>query len=234
MALPIQSAPTYSTNLPSNGRTVKYRPFLVKEQKLLIIAQESEDTKQILSAIKDLIFSVTFGEVVPDDIPTVDLEWLFIKVRSVSVGETTSVRISCTHEDCKGTGDAVVDLSAIRMDGDMPSEDPIMINDNVGIKLKLPSMSVMAKAENLEQSEQVISILKNSMVQVFDEASVYHCNELSDAELTEFVESLTFAQLALLGAFFDSAPKLTIDCQFVCNTCSKTSIKTLEGMQNFF
>ncbi|SVD92855.1 uncharacterized protein METZ01_LOCUS445709, partial [marine metagenome] len=95
MSLPIQSAPTYTTNLPSDGREVKFRPFLVKEQKILVLAREGEDTRKTLDAVKELIHNVTFEKVVADELPMVDLEWLFIKIRAVSVGEHVTLTLPC-------------------------------------------------------------------------------------------------------------------------------------------
>lgn len=234
MALPIQSAPTYTTTLPSSGEEVKYRPFLVKEQKILVIAKESEDTTQVLNSIKDLLRSVTFDKIDPDNIPTVDLEWLFVKVRSVSVGETSKVVLACQHNDCNGSGDVVINLDKVRVENSNPDETNVMINTDVGVKLRYPTLKDLNDIQTIPEAEQATEIVKRSMVYIFDAENVYQCNELSRSELDEFVDSLTFGQLAQLGEFFDKLPKLVYEVQYPCNMCDRQSTRTLEGIQSFF
>jgi hypothetical protein len=140
MALPIQSAPTYKTVLPSNGQEVEYRPFLVKEQKVLVMAKESNDQEQVMQSIIKMLDACTFGKLKIPNIAMMDMEWLFIKVRSVSVGETSKLVLGCTDEGCRGNAKVDLNLEDIAPTSEMPEEDTVMLTDDLGVKLKVPSV----------------------------------------------------------------------------------------------
>jgi len=233
MSLPIQTAPTYRCVLPSDGREVKFRPFLVKEQKVLILARESEDSKEILEAVKTLISNVTEGDVDANTLPMVDMEYLFIKVRAVSVGETSTIRLNCDQGECKGTGEAVVNLEEIEVEGEFP-DDTVMINDTVGVVLKLIQVKDIDGMDTMSQGDQMVEIVKRSIVRIFDEENVYEASETSDKDLNDFVENLSFGQLEVLGNFFDGVPKLKKEVEFKCNLCEAVQTRMLEGLQSFF
>jgi len=231
MGLPIQSAPTYKCVLPSDGKEVKFRPFLVKEQKILTIARESEDQGQIFDAVKDLLEAVTIPSVVCNDLAVIDLEYLFLKVRAVSVGETSKVATSCDVIDCKGSVELTVNINDIKVVGEM-NDDTIMINDDVGVVLSAPAVK---HVQGLDGGEaDALTLIIKSIKQVFDGESVYEASEMSNKDMTEFVESLTFPQLELLTEYFDSLPKLTAEVQGNCNTCKSVNTRTLEGINSFF
>ena len=231
MGLPIQTTPTYRCVLPSSGREVKYRPFLVKEQKILSIAKESEDQKQIFNAIKDLIESVTFGEVLADDLAVMDLEYLFLKTRSASVGETTTVTTPCRDTNCGGSTALKINLDEIEPKGEA-ADNKVMINDNVGVTLRPP---IVKNIKSLGSDEaDVVEILTACIDSIFDEENVYMADETSDKDLSEFVESLTFGQLEELSIWFETLPKLTYTTSGTCEVCNKETTRTLEGLQSFF
>lgn len=234
MGLPIQTTPTHKCVLPSNGQEVKFRPFLVKEQKVLTLARESEDQKQILDAIKEMIKAVTFEKVEATKLAMADLEYLFLKVRCVSVGETTKVSTPCSDTECNGSVELNINLEEAEMVGESP-DTTIMISDDVGVVLKWPSVGVAEKVGTKDNDEsQAINVMKHSIVRIFDENEMYEINEVPPSEVDEFVDNLTFAQLGQLGEFFDNIPKLTIQTEGQCNVCNKTTSKTLEGINNFF
>ena len=231
MGLPIQSVPTYKCVLPSNGKEIKFRPFLVKEQKILAIARESEEQAQIFDAVKDLLEAVTIPSVVCNDLAVIDLEYLFLKVRAVSVGETSKVSTSCDVIDCNGSVELTVNINEIDVVGEM-KDDTVMINDDVGIVLSAPSVK---NVQGLDGGEaDALTLIIKSIKRVFDGESVYESADLSNKEVTEFVESLTFQQLELLTEFFDSLPKLSAEVQGNCNTCKSVNKRTLEGINSFF
>ena len=195
MGLPIQSAPTYKTVLPSSGEEIKFRPFLVKEQKILTIARESEDQTQIFDAVKDLLEAVTMPSVVCNDLAVIDLEYLFLKVRAVSVGETSKVTTACDVTDCKGSVELLVNINEIEVVGDT-KEDTIMINDDVGIVLSAPAVK---NVKGLDGGEaDALTLIIRSIRQVFDGESVIEADEMSTKDMTEFVESVTFPELDML------------------------------------
>lgn len=233
MALPKQSAPKYTCILPSDGTEVEYRPFLVKEQKNLLLAQEQDNEKAMFKAVQDLIESVTFGKVKTQAMPVIDMEYLFLKIRTKSVGETANIKVTCTDPNCDGTGEAVVNLDDVEVVGDEP-DTKIMISDELGIELRYPRIMDLEKAQGLDPAASTIEMLKNSMVTIFDEEEVYTVADASTNELNEFVESITMTQLEQLTEFFNSIPALEIDVESQCNKCQRDITTKLRGLNSFF
>lgn len=234
MALPKQTAPKYKVNLPSDGKEVEFRPFLVKEQKILMLAQEEDRDEAMFEAVQDLIEAVTFGKIKPRSLPTIDLEFLFLKVRVKSVGETTTLSMTCHDPKCEGTGDAVIDLDNVEVVGDKP-ETKIMINDEIGVELRYPRVGDV-EASNKEENKgvQSIDMLKRSMVNIFDAENVYPTADTPTAELDEFIDNLSVSQMESLAKFFASIPRLEKVVTTECKVCKKEIEKVLTGIQNFF
>ena len=232
MALPKQTAPKYTCILPSDGREIEYRPFLVKEQKVLLLAQEQEDDAAMFRAVQDLITNVC-EDVKSETLPVIDMEWLFLKIRSKSVGETANIKLSCTDPKCDGTGEAVVNLDDVEVVGDQP-ESKIMLNDEIGIELRYPRVSDVNQVQGKDQATQTLEMLKNSIVKIFDEENVYPTADASTNELNEFVEGLTMQQLEKITAYFDSIPSLQLDVESKCTTCDRELKTTAKGINSFF
>ena len=233
MGLPIQSAPTYKTVLPSDGREVKFRPFLVKEQKVLMLAKEGDNQEESLEAIKNMISEVTFGDVDANELAMVDLEWLFIQIRSKSVGETSTVRMKCQEDDCSGTGEVIINFEEVEVHGEIP-ENTIMINDDVGVVLRLLKVGDTKGVEEMPENEVIFYLLNKSIDRIFDAESVYERKDITVDDVDEFIENLTINQLGKLSDFFESAPKLRKEIDFKCDICSTQQSRVLEGLQNFF
>jgi hypothetical protein len=232
MALPKQTAPKYTCILPSDGREIEYRPFLVKEQKVLLLAQEQEDDAAMFRAVQDLITNVC-EDVKSETLPVIDMEWLFLKIRSKSVGETANIKLTCTDPKCDGTGEAVVNLDDVEVVGDQP-ESKIMLNDEIGIELRYPRVSDVNQVQGKDQATQTLEMLKNSIVTIFDEENVYPTADASTNELNEFVEGLTMQQLEKITTYFDSIPSLQLDVESKCTTCDRELKTTAKGINSFF
>ena len=232
MALPKQSAPKYTCILPSDGREIEYRPFLVKEQKVLLLAQEQEDDAAMFRAVQDLITNVC-EDVKSETLPVIDMEWLFLKIRSKSVGETANIKLSCTDPKCDGHGEAVVNLDDVEVVGDQP-ESKIMLNDEIGIEMRYPRVSDVNQVQGKDQATQTLEMLKNSIVTIFDEENVYPTADASTNELNEFVEGLTMQQLEKITSYFDSIPSLQLDVESKCTTCDRELKTTAKGINSFF
>ena len=232
MALPKQSAPKYTCILPSDGREIEYRPFLVKEQKVLLLAQEQEDDAAMFRAVQDLITNVC-EDVKSETLPVIDMEWLFLKIRSKSVGETANIKLSCTDPKCDGHGEAVVNLDDVEVVGDQP-ESKIMLNDEIGIEMRYPRVSDVNQVQGKDQATQTLEMLKNSIVTIFDEENVYPTADASTNELNEFVEGLTMQQLEKITSYFDSIPSLQLDVESKCTTCGRELKTTAKGINSFF
>lgn len=234
MALPIQSTPTYRTVLPVSGQDIEYRPFLVKEQNILVQAKEGADAKQTMQSVKKLLQAVTNDKIVIEELPTTDLEWLFIQVRKVSVGETTKLMFPCVNRECSNTKDVTLNLDSIQPEGDLPQDYTVMITDTVGLTLSIPNVAGVEKVADLNEEAQTVELIKESIVNIFDEENVYEGADLTKLERDEFVDSLTFPQLELLGKWFDQLPKLTTTLEWDCDDCATRNEQKLEGIQNFF
>ena len=232
MALPKQTAPKYTCILPSDGREIEYRPFLVKEQKVLLLAQEQEDDAAMFRAVQDLITNVC-EDVKSETLPVIDMEWLFLKIRSKSVGETANIKLSCTDPKCDGHGEAVVNLDDVEVVGDRP-ESKIMLNDEIGIEMRYPRVSDVNQVQGKDQATQTLEMLKNSIVTIFDEENVYPTADASTNELNEFVEGLTMQQLEKITTYFDSIPSLQLDVESKCTTCGRELKTTAKGINSFF
>ena len=232
MALPKQTAPKYTCILPSDGREIEYRPFLVKEQKVLLLAQEQEDDAAMFRAVQDLITNVC-EDVKSETLPVIDMEWLFLKIRSKSVGETANIKLSCTDPKCDGHGEAVVNLDDVEVVGDQP-ESKIMLNYEIGIEMRYPRVSDVNQVQGKDQATQTLEMLKNSIVTIFDEENVYPTADASTNELNEFVEGLTMQQLEKITTYFDSIPSLQLDVESKCTTCGRELKTTAKGINSFF
>ncbi len=233
MALPKQSAPKYKCVLPSDGTEIEFRPFLVKEQKVLLLAQEEEDEKAMFNAVKDLIESVCFTEIKADRLSVVDMEYLFLKIRSKSVGETANIKVTCNDPNCNGTGDAVINLDDVEVVGETP-ENKIMINDEIGIELRYPRVSDINAVQGMDNATSTLTMLKSSMVNIYDADEVYPTMDASTNELNEFVENLTMQQLEMITDYFNSIPALQHDVESKCTTCDKDIRTTVKGLNSFF
>jgi hypothetical protein len=234
MGLPIQKAPQYKCELPISGIEVTYRPFLVKEQNHLLIAKESEDAAAIFESIMNLINSVTEGKVDGSELPLVDLEYLFLQIRTKSIGETAKVPLMCTQDECDGVGYTELDLTKIKVDTSGMIDNKIQLNEHLIVELSAPSSKIVYEVEELNEVEMIKPILRSCMVRIFDEESIFEMSEHRDSEIDEFIESLTVPQFEKIGEYFESMPSLQEEVEYKCDKCGEVSINTLQGLQSFF
>jgi hypothetical protein len=234
MALPKQSTPKYNCVLPSDGREVEYRPFLVAEQKNLLIAQEQGDDGAMFSAVQDLVEACTYGKLKSTQLAVIDMEYLFLKIRAKSVGETANLQVSCHDKKCDGHGEVVINLDDVEVVGDEP-ENKIMINDEIGIELRYPRIGDIDLINSEEGSmTQTLEMLKRCMVTVFDQENVYPTSDSSTQELDEFVNTLSMSQMEMISEYFGSIPQLKKEVKSECVQCGKDINTTIQGMNNFF
>ena len=235
MGLPIQKAPSYNCMLPVSKKLVKYRPFLVKEQSFLLQAKEGDSTKEVFSAIKDLVTAVTDGTVDATKIPLADLEYLFLQIRTKSIGETTTLNLVCNaSEECSGRTDIEINLSEIEVDVESIQDDKIKINDTLMVELIPPTTEVIVKVEGLPEAETIKPIMRACLVRIYDEDNIFELSDYRDSEIDDFVESLTVEQFELISEYFQSVPALKHKVEWKCNLCGEQSILELQGLANFF
>ena len=236
MALPVlNEVPQYELNIPSSGEKVKFRPFLVKEQKVLLIAYESRDPRQIMNATMNCISSCVDGLDV-SRLSTFDVDYMFTQIRSKSVGESTQVLskcISCEHEN-----EISIDLNKIEI-GDINRDNVIPITDNIHIKMKYPSYhDIISDKDILEDdtvnTEKLFSTIKLCLDSVMTDEENISLKEETPEEVERFLNSLTNDQFEKINAFIDGIPKLKYEQKYNCEKCSTENTVKVEGLQDFF
>ena len=234
MALPKVVAPTYELELPSNGKKIKYRPFLVKEEKVLLIAMDSGDEKQITQATVDVIKSCVSSRIKIEDLPSFDLEYVFLKIRAASVGEEITVNVVCL-DDNKTKVSHTININDVEVFKPKGHTDKIMINKNVGIIMKYPKLDHFIEfGVRGETDMDGLGIIVGCIDQIFEGEDVTEASECTPKELQEFIESLTQRQFNKVAKFFETMPKLQHKFDVINPNTKKSSTYTLEGLQSFF
>ena len=237
MPLPKINTPTYELTLPSNGKKVKYRPFLVREEKILIMALETEDQKQITDAVVEILDAciMTRGVKV-QNLATFDIEYIFLNVRSKSVGETINVNIICPDDE-KTSVEVPIDLESIKVKKDKSHTNIVKIDDNLSLKLKYPSMDQFIES-NFESSDDTIKntmkVITSSIDMIFSEEESWNASESTPKELEEFIEQLNSKQFQTIEKFFDTMPKLSHRVKVTNPKTNVESTVILEGLAAFF
>tara|TARA_B100001939_G_scaffold198325_1_gene170585 strand:+ start:853 stop:1566 length:714 start_codon:yes stop_codon:yes gene_type:complete len=236
MALPTMDLPTYELEIPSSKKKIKIRPFLVKEEKVLLLALESDDEKNIKQAVLNLLKACIQSRVKVENLSTFDLEYIFLNIRAISVGEVVEILITCQDdEETKVKYNLnLTDVSVIFPEG---HTNKIMLNDNTGVIMKYPSFDDFVEGQfaNKEYNEDgVIKIIANSIDQIFQDEEVYDESTTNKKEFIQFVESLTKEQLEKIQAFFESAPRLEHKFKVTNPKTGVESEYTLRGLQSFF
>jgi hypothetical protein len=235
MALPILETPKYETKLPSTGKKLVYRPYLVKEEKILMMAIESEDQKQIMQAMKDTVSSCTFGKIDPDSLPIFDLEYIFLKLRSKSVGEVAKIGIKCTS--CEKSTVNEINLDEITVNTENTPSNKIKLSDKVGVIMRWPDVNFitgMTGKSKVEQKAAAYDVLVHCIESIFDDKKVYPTSEQSQEEVVTFIESLNQVQFQKIQEFIEAMPKLEHEVSFTCKHCQHENKVMLRGLQNFF
>ena len=235
MALPILESPKYTLTIPSTNQTVEYRPFLVKEEKILMLAQQSKDQKEIMSSIERVIEACTFGTVTSKTLTSFDLEYIFLKLRAKSVGEISDIRCKCNK--CEEYTDVSINLDEIEVTHSKEKIDKkIMLSDKIGVVLKYILVSDMSSIVSTEEVtvETITNMIIASIESIFDESAVYPADQSTPGELSDFVNSLNRSQLNKIEKFIENAPKLQHAVEFDCKSCKHKNEFTLAGSQAFF
>ena len=238
MPLPKISTPTYELELPSNGQTIQYRPFLVKEEKVLVIALESEDNKQITTAIKAVLKScIQTKGVKVDTLPTFDIEYLFLNIRGKSVGEELEVNIICPDDE-KTQVPVLINLDDIQIQKDEKHSNKIKLDKNLMMEMKYPSLDEFIKNNfdfnETNQMDQSFALIASCIDKIFSDEEVWATADCTKKEVTEFLESMNSSQFKEIEKFFETMPKLS---HTVKVTNPKTKVKSdvvLEGLASFF
>ena len=237
MALPKLNVPVYEAILPSTEKVIKYRPFLVKEEKLLLTAQESGEDA-VLPAVKQIIKNCVQGEIDVDSMPIFDIEYLFLRLRAKSIGEEVTLGLKpwgCPQNDgklCKFTTEVSINLEEIECKKDKKHTSKIMLDDNIGIMMKYPDISqVGIKGSEIEMGMKVI---RNCINMVFTKEETHERDSFTDKELDEFIDSLNSIQMEKINNFFETMPTIKHTAKYTCKTCGEEKETTIQGLQSFF
>jgi hypothetical protein len=234
MALPKLETPVYELEQPSTGEKIKYRPFLVKEQKVLMMASESNDDKQVKEALAGLISGCTFQKVDPYKLPLFDIEFLFLRIRGKSVGEKIDLSLLCP-DDNETRVNKSINLEEIGVNMKVDHTNEINITDNIKIVMRYPTLNDMTDiTADANDVEDVFSLIKRCVHEIHDEEKVYNKVDMSNSELEEFVDSLTADQFGELTKFFETMPKVQHSVEVTNPKTKKKGEVVIEGIQSFF
>ena len=237
MPLPKLDVPTYEMEL-SSGDTIPYRPFLVKEEKILFMALEGEYPNEMGRAMKQIKTNCVTETINIDNLPLFELENILLKIRSKSVGEKAEIAYLCqeTHEDevCNNRIELNVDLNDVELEIIENHTKEILLTDTIGILMRYPKLDLMDRNIGLTDTDETFRIIESCVEFVFDEESTYAMDDYSEDERTEFFESLTQEQFTSIREFFDTIPRLRFRDIYECDKCGNESELVMEGLENFF
>ena len=233
MALPQLNTATYELKIPSTGKTIKYRPFLVKEQKILMLAQESEDDKQIERAFADIISSCTFEKFNPYKMPLFDIEYIFLRLRGKSVGDKVKLNVLCP-DDGETRVDVNINLEdvGILMNDDHTNE--VELTKDIKIIMKYPTLSDMTGFSDKGEVLSIFEMIKTCVQEIHSGKDIYNSVDISSKELDEFIGNMSTQNFEELSKFFETMPKLQHVIKVKNPKTKKTGEITVEGMQSFF
>ena len=242
MALPKLNVPVYEAILPSTETVIKYRPFLVKEEKILLTAMESENEKTITDAVKQIIKNCVQGELDVERLPTFDIEFIFLRLRAKSVGEEVKIGLKpwgCPQNNgelCEFTTEVPINLEEVKVQKTENHSNKIMLTDDIGIILGYPnieSIKEMMKGE-LSETEVGLKVIKNSVEMVFTQEETHERDSFTETELDDFFDSLNTLQMEKIREFFDTMPVLKHTVKYNCKTCGEEKETTVQGLNSFF
>ena len=236
MALPrLNETPEYEMTIPSMGRKVPFRPFLVKEQKVLLMAFESKDRNQILKAMLKTIDACTETDVVIEKLPTFDIDYMFTQIRCKSVGESTDVVVKCKNDSCKHDNRVKIDLNDVQPPSGINNDVVVDLTKDISVELKYPDYTtIFENMDDTNETQTMMNFIVNcvSSVHVGEERI-----SMKDEPLTErmaFLESLNASQFQLLTEFINNIPQLNMTVSFTCEKCGESNNNELKGLEDFF
>ena len=235
MALPKIAVPTYELEIPSNKEKLTYRPFLVKEEKILLMAMETEKEVDMLNAIKQIINNCTFENVDVESLPLFDVEYIFLNIRAKSVGEVIDLKLLC-EDDGKTYADVVINVDDINIEFQENHTNHIVLNDDVSLFMDYPQMEVMSALGSADDPDAsfVFKVIKKSIKQIVEGETIHERTDFTEKELDVFIESLNTKQFKAIQEFFETMPKLKHEVKFKNPKTKKMNKITLEGLNSFF
>jgi hypothetical protein len=235
MALPIVNNPTYELKLHSVDHKIKYRPFLVKEEKILLTALEGGETADIVRATKEIISNCCLDDSVDiQKLPAFDIELFFLNLRARSVGESVEIGMNCQTKDCDETIPVIVNLEKIGLEVNKDHTDLIRLTNKIKVKLKYPDIDRMTRPPEESQMDSIFAITKACIEGIWDGEEFHDIKDYTEQELEDFIMSLNQQQFGKLISYFNTMPKLKHNVEFTCPKCGSKQESVLEGLQSFF
>ena len=235
MALPVVNNPTYELKLHSVDHKIKYRPFLVKEEKILLTALEGGETADIVRATKEIISNCCLDDSVDiEKLPAFDVELFFLNLRARSVGESVEIGMKCQTKDCDESVAVIINLEKIGLEINKDHQDLISLTNKVKVKLKYPDIDRMTRPPEESQMDSIFAITKACIEGIWEGEDYHDIKDYTEQELEEFIMSLNQQQFGKLIAYFNTMPKLKHEVSFTCPKCGSAQKSVLEGLQSFF
>lgn len=234
MALPLLNTPEFETKIPSTGQAVKFRPFLVKEEKILFMALQGGDTNEMANAVNNIIGACVLNEEFDSSrLSLFDVEYLFLKLRGKSVGEQIDLKVRHTDSECDHVTEVSINIDDIEVVFPETYDDKIQLTDQVGIQMRPPGIKQTSHINAGDVSfDNVLDLVSECVVCIYDHDNVY--DTFTKAEIVEFLEGLNQQQFAKVQQFFVDSPKLKHTVRWTCPKCGEQDEITIEGLNNFF
>ena len=232
MSLPVINTPTYELEVPSTKETLKYRPFLVKEEKILLMAMEEEDAKHMVNAVRTIVDNCTFKTLKISKMPMFDLEYVFLNIRAKSVGEVVSVKILC-DDDKETYADVDIPLEEIEVKFQEDHTNMIDLTDDIKLEMAYPTFE-MLETFDVDTTKGVFSLIGKCVERIIDGETIHERADFNKKELTDFLDSLNTKQFGDIQKFFETMPKLSYEVEYQNPNTKKKHKKTLEGLNSFF
>ena len=236
MALPKLNTPTYEVEIPSTDEKIKFRPFLVKEEKVLMMALETKDNAQIVNAVKDIVSECTYNKLNINTMPMFDVEYIFLQIRSKSVGEVSKVKILCP-DDKKTYSNVEIDLNEVKVQVEDEHTNKIELTDSMGMIMTYPNIDSFTEngIQDINASN-MLDVIGTCILQIYEDKGekVYEAKDQTKKELVEFIEQLNTKQFQDVQKFFDTMPRLKHTIKVKNPKTKKTSDVTLSGLNDFF
>lgn len=241
MGLPMNATPVYTLLVPSTGREFKYRPFLVKDEKALLVAQQSEDNTVMLDTVKEVIKACAKSDIDVDKLASFDIEYIFLQMRAVSVGEYVDLIFQCDNDHGEKNEEARsqvrVDLREVMVERFEGHTNKIPLFNDVGICMKYPTIQTLKKIESVTATSD-IDVIFEAVVEcidyIYDSEELHYAKDQTREQLIEFLNHLTSDQFTKIQEFFKTMPALRAYIKYTCPVCSKEHVKYMEGLQSFF
>lgn len=227
MPLPVMNTPTFKVNIHSLNKDIEFRPFLVKEEKILILAQESNEPKEMIKAMQDIVTSCSGGAVDGRELPFFDLQYAFIQLRSQSIGNITDFILICG--ECGHKTETTLDLNSLTIDFPENHSNKVMLSDTVGVTMKYPKAEILVDDET-----PAFDLVVACVDKIFDQDEIYDAEDEGKEEVEKFINSLSTQQFEKIVEFFQTSPRLEKTIDYTCVKCGTENTVLIDGVENFF